>query len=358
MARWLDDPEAAADALIGSVIAEDAGPDAGSRVLACYQYGYTPDALRRTGCDVVVWNRHMRQGRAAAATPAAGPYDAVILRLPKPRHEQEMALHQALAVTRVGGRVFAYGGNDEGVRSFQKVFASLVEGAETIAARGHGRVMGGRRDGRPVRGDLAGWIEQGTLTIDGVATAWISYPGLFAAGALDSGTALIVDALSAIVPQGRVLDYGCGQGAIARTLQMRAPSIALTLVDNDSVALVAAAANVPGAELVIGDRLGAVPHGAPFDLIVSNPPLHEGIREDHSTLEAFVRDARSLLVPQGALWMVVQRRVPCGEMLEAVFEGVAVAAEDSRYRVWRAERLKPANALRATDRAGSRRRTT
>ena len=47
-----------------------------------------------------------------------------------------------------------------------------------------------------------------------------------------------------------------------------------------------------------------------YDAILSNPPLHEGIAEDHAMLDRLVADAPSHLIPGGLLQIVVQRRVP------------------------------------------------
>ncbi|HRK19799.1 MAG TPA: methyltransferase, partial [Hyphomicrobiaceae bacterium] len=281
-------------------------------------------------------------------------FDAVVLRLPKPRREQEMALHQVLAVTRAGGDVYVYGGNDEGIRSFQKTFSSLVAAPETVAARGHGRVLMGRRDERPVRGRLEDWIERSSIVLLGRDEPWVSYPGLFAAGALDPGTALLLEAMASMKPRGRVLDYGCGPGAIARALSARAPEIDVTLVDNDSMALVAAAQNVPGGRTVLADTPALLPSGVTFDMIVSNPPLHTGVKEDHGALAALVSDARSRLTGDGMLWMVVQRRVPCQALLDEAFGEVAIASDDGSYRVWRAALPKPRGTVKAAGRTARR----
>lgn len=354
MTRWHEDPEGAADQLLAEIIEDGLGLPEGSSVLAAYQYGDGGEALRRAGAHVEVWNRHMRSGRSGSPEPPSGPFDAVVLRLPKPRREQEMALHQVLAVTRPGGTIYVYGGNDEGIRSFQKTFASLVVAPETVAARGHGRVLAGRRDERPVRGRLEDWIERSVLTILGRDEPWVSYPGLFAAGALDPGTSLLLQAMASVMPRGRVLDYGCGPGAIARALSARAPSIDVTLVDNDSVALVAASQNVPGGRTMLADTPARLPAGARFDMIVSNPPLHSGVKEDHGALEALVKDARSRLGGDGELWMVVQRRVACQALLDEAFGKVVIASDDGSYRVWRAALPKAQGTVKAAGRKGRR----
>ena len=101
----------------------------------------------------------------AAAWPPAGPFDLALVRLPKARDEQQMAAHAASSVLAPGGRLIVYGGNDEGIRSAAGMLDDCADGVETLAARGHGRVLSARRppnlDGlrgrwRLAHGDAAG----------------------------------------------------------------------------------------------------------------------------------------------------------------------------------------------------------
>jgi 16S rRNA (guanine1207-N2)-methyltransferase len=175
-----------------------------------------------------------------------------------------------------------------------------------------------------------------SLTIGGASREWVTYPGIFAADRIDEGTALLLSALPALPPDARVLDYGCGSGVIGAAMHAASPDAVLDLLDNDSVALVAAGENVPGARLILGTRLGDTGQSA-YHAILSNPPLHRGIAEDHAQLEQLVADAPRHLRAGGLLQVVVQRRVPLDGLLKARFDQVRIVAENGRYRVWRGE---------------------
>jgi 16S rRNA (guanine1207-N2)-methyltransferase len=334
MTRWADDPERAADDLIRRSL--DA-IDFGGRILLANQGGALPSLLAARGLAFGLWNRRLVGGGKAEPWPPAGPFDVALLRLPKAKDEQEMAVQACLSVLASDGRVIVYGGNEEGIRSAAGMLERLCGGIETLATRGHGRVLAAHRPADPsqLRAPLPAWRTTTTLEIADNRRDWVSYPGIFAANRIDEGTALLIGALPPLRPGARVLDYACGSGVIGAGAAAFAPGIVLELLDNDSVALEAARENVPGAHLHLGAAL-AIVGSTRYDAILSNPPLHKGLVEDHAQLEQLIAGAPAHLQPGGILQIVVQRRVPLDRLLSHHFATVTTPAENGRYRVWRA----------------------
>jgi release factor glutamine methyltransferase len=100
--------------------------------------------------------------------------------------------------------------------------------------------------------------------------------------------------LSALSPGQTALDFGTGTGCIAIALAAKCPEARITAIDASADALALAGENarvnnVAGRmEFFHGNGFAAVPGGARFDLIVSNPPYIS--TAEIQTLEPEVRD--------------------------------------------------------------------
>jgi 16S rRNA (guanine1207-N2)-methyltransferase len=131
--------------------------------------------------------------------------------------------------------------------------------------------------------------------------------GVFAAGAIDSGTLELLRAAPSPPLEGDLLDLGCGYGPIACTLAHRAPGCTVWAVDVNQRALELTARNASALGLA-GVRPvppGAVPASVRFAGIWSNPPVRIGKPALHRLLGEWLPrlDAAS------TAWLVVQRHL-------------------------------------------------
>lgn len=134
--------------------------------------------------------------------------------------------------------------------------------------------------------------------------------GVFSHGALDTGTALLLNrAPRADTPMaGRdLLDLGCGSGAIAMTLARRHPDATVWAVDvneraRDLCANNARRLGLPQVRVVDPD---AMPPAVTFAEIWSNPPIRIGKDPLHELLKRWL----SRLAEDGRAVLVVQRHL-------------------------------------------------
>ena len=336
MGRGYERERVVAEVLLGAI-----DTPADSHVLVADDaHQFVFEGLRpRTGVVSQYW-RVASESHGAESWPSGGPYDAATLRLSKDKGAFEMALHALASVLQPGAPLWVYGANDEGIKSAGKRLSPLFDHLETIDTRRHCRVIRAFRKEVPdeFRPTLADWAQEVVLDHRGGPIPHRVYPGIFAKGKLDPATRLLLESIPDPHPNSRVLDYACGAGVIGGELHRRQPSIDLMLVDADAVAVVATQENVPDAST----RIEANPLGlsdvAPFDLIVSNPPIHDGKERDYVTVQRLIESAARYLNPGAPLWLVTQKQVPIADHLNTHLAGALCVQSDGRFHVWRAVR--------------------
>ena len=181
---------------------------------------------------------------------------------------------------------------------------------------------------------------------------FVTDSGVFSKTRLDDGSRILLDALSGMDVSGRVLDLGCGWGAIGIILMkaiMRAPmpitdSTTIPITDTSSVAFAdvnprAAALTrrnlqINGlgrsAEVYVSDGVADVP--GMFDWIITNPPIRAG----KSVVCGMIRAAADRLNQGGRLALVVRRQQGAESMLrflQEIFPRVDVPAKHKGYWV-------------------------
>ena len=131
--------------------------------------------------------------------------------------------------------------------------------------------------------------------------------GVFSRGHLDHATAVLFREVDP--PEGgRVLDLGCGWGAIGLAIAAVSPATEVTGVDVNERALLLAEENA--ATIGVADRFtarlpDAVPAGTTYDEIWSNPPIRIGKAALHELLLTWL----PRLEPHGRAVMVVGKNL-------------------------------------------------
>ena len=311
--------------------------EAGARPLVVDESsGQLAAALHARAAEPQVWRRFTGHGETGTPWPPVADATSAFVRLGKDKRALTMALHAAASMILPGAAVVLFGANAEGVKSAGKTLKEVAEDVVTVDTRRHSRVFAGRRRVTipGLRSTLDAWREVNEITLNGRARPWVSYPGVFAGGVLDAGTALLLEHLPALRVGDTVLDMGCGSGIIGAAVRERVKDSAVDLVDSDAVAIEAARENVPGVTIICGDGLGAAPRTR-YDAILSNPPIHEGVEESLAFLQRLIADAPARLQPDGVLQVVIQSRIRALPWFEAAFKEATIVAQDRRFQIIR-----------------------
>jgi 16S rRNA (guanine1207-N2)-methyltransferase len=162
-----------------------------------------------------------------------------------------------------------------------------------------------------------------------------SYPGVFAHGRLDTGTALLLDALDDIHIEGEVLDFACGAGLIGSRIAANHKHAHVSLLDNSALALKACqetlADNHLDGSLIASDGLSEL--GGKFDLVVSNPPIHTGVKTDSHLSIGLLESVHEHINPGGSLIMVANIHLPSENWLSRSFRHRRQLTATDHYKV-------------------------
>ncbi len=145
------------------------------------------------------------------------------------------------------------------------------------------------------------------LTAWGLDLTLASGSGVFAQGRVDLGTSVLFRETDPPAG-GRILDLGCGYGAIGLAIAAAAPDTVVTGVEVNERAVLLA--NENAAALGLADRFtaclpDAVPADAQFDEIWSNPPIRVGKQALHDLLLRWL----ARLGPEGRAVLVVGKNL-------------------------------------------------
>ena len=170
-------------------------------------------------------------------------------------------------------------------------------------------------------------------TVRGFELRLATQPGVFAHRGIDAGTRLLIEAMR-VSPTARVLDLGCGYGAIGIVAAKLATKGHVVLVDSDIRATRLAQRNlalngIANAEVVLGDGVHDLPKSARFDVVACNPPTHGG----REVLDELVAGAYRVLRPRGQLYIVINRLLSLRREVESVFGSAETVARSKGYVV-------------------------
>ena len=277
--------------------------------------------------------------------PRPPGHDACALYLPRERAAVEMSLTMLAGAVRPGAELWLVGRLRAGARAFR----SLIEKTFGATARAHtGRhsvlyhVLSPSTE--PALASADRWTQTYAFDFLGHSVSVVSLPGVFSHGRLDPGTNMLMGGLTRPPrPTARILDFGCGAGTIGAALKLGWPRCHIDMIDRSALALEASSRTLAANGLTTdnlwpSDTFSHIRER--YDLIVSNPPFHDGIRTDHSVAEKLVREAPDHLRPGGKLRIVANRFLRYAPLLKASLGTTQVLTEDGAYRVIEATRKR------------------
>jgi 16S rRNA (guanine1207-N2)-methyltransferase len=163
---------------------------------------------------------------------------------------------------------------------------------------------------------------------------FLTSSSVFSKKKIDSGSNLLIESM--VLPkEGKILDIGCGYGAVGIAAAKFNPKLQVTMSDINARAVNLAKKNVAlnkvAAQVLYGYLYEPV-EGTKFDCILSNPPVSAGM----DTVKAIITEAPNVLAPNGSLQMVVLSKIGAKllpDLFKETFGHFEVLSRESGYRV-------------------------
>jgi len=371
------------------VVASILAPQGHVTLVDCHVAAVT--CAERTLAANGIANAEVQLADGVTGLPSAS-FDLVLSHLPRGRAVQEELIRGAAWVLRPGGRFYFVASKRAGIKGAIATARELFGQCGVVRQKkGHHVAFtvktavktAARPDELQPSPPTGGYVTR-TITLDGLETTLVSKPGIFAWDRLDDGTAALVSAME-IGASDRVLDLGCGTGLAGLAAARRATSAVhipsprrggagggvgqVVLVDADVRAVESArrtleANGIANAEVLLSDCGSAVlstglrraqasarsdfgelsqaveqssrsrqRSDRRFDVVITNPPFHQGVGVNYEVACQFVRDAARALRRGGRFFLVANRFLRYEDHIRETFGNIATTYADNRYHV-------------------------
>ncbi|MFZ7188334.1 16S rRNA (guanine(1207)-N(2))-methyltransferase RsmC [Avibacterium avium] len=297
-----------------------------------------PQQLRNKAQSVHCWTWYFDYAENKSAVDFSVDFvpkaDLIVYYWTKNKQENQLQLMQLLSQCTPEQEVLIIGENRSGVRSAEKMLSPFGEIGKIDSARRCGLYHFCLKN--PPHFDLAKYWKSYQHTQLGELTIF-SLPGVFSAAELDVGTALLLSTLDRPI-KGRVLDMGCGAGVIGIYIKQHNPSVNLVMTDIHALAIASAERTLAENQLeadVLASNVFSQIEGK-FDLIISNPPFHDGVDTAFRAVSELIQQAKWHLNEGGELRIVANAFLPYADLLDQHFGSHQVLAKTNKFKVYSA----------------------
>jgi len=301
-------------------------------------FGFDADVARALS-PTTVFHQNRRAYHAASGDDvrfgawftAEQPFETALVGMPKETERLRMTLSMVGAASVPGGRVVLIGRNDSGIKSAGRHLTEIIGDNEVLDFRFHARALSATVSVPASRSSLDDWETVFRAEIAGRSVEVHDFPGVFSHGRVDEGTRRLLDVLD-VDTSARVLDVGCGSGVIGAWLRAGGSVVGSCDVDALAVEATARTAGSAFASDVYSDVTET------YDVIVTNPPFHAGVRTTSAVAIRMIEEAPAHLVAGGEMWLVANRFLDYLTPLRDAFARAEIVSEDNKFRVFRARR--------------------
>ena len=272
-----------------------------------------------------------------ASDTASGPFDLVLIRVPKTLallEEQLIRLHGQLAP---GAQVIAGAMLKHLPRSAGELLEKYIGPLQASLAVKKARLL----FVTPVENPAVTSPYPTRYQLEQPALVLLNHANLFCREGLDVGTRAMLPHLPSRLGPQRVADLGCGNGVLGIVFALANPAAELTLLDESYMAVQSAAENWRAA---LGERPVSIraddglagQAAESLNMVLCNPPFHQQQVVGDLLAWRMFTQAKTALVRGGELWIVGNRHLGYHAKLKRLFRGVEQVAATPKFVILKA----------------------
>jgi 16S rRNA (guanine1207-N2)-methyltransferase len=164
-------------------------------------------------------------------------------------------------------------------------------------------------------------------------------PGVFGWNKIDKGSEFLIETLPIFIESlsatpKSIIDLGCGYGYLS-LMASKMLAARYVATDNNVAAVSSCKENfkkfdVEG-EVILDDCASGIKQK--FDVVLCNPPFHQGFDVDNDLTDKFLSAARRLLKPEGKALFVVNGFIPLERKAAAYFSDITMLASNCSFKL-------------------------
>jgi 16S rRNA (guanine1207-N2)-methyltransferase len=272
--------------------------------------------------------------------------DAIYFRVCKEKAIVHRIINQARKTLAVDGELYLSGFKNEGIKTYVDKAAVLMNTQAKKNKGGKTALLAVIENTAESNGDLEGDLDDKDYTsfvdldLNG-STKIISKPGVFGWNKIDRGSEFLIEHLPDVLTSFSnqpidVIDIGCGYGyltVMANTII--APGSRFLATDNNIAAVECCKRNFSrfdiSGDAVVDDCAESV--NEKFDLVLCNPPFHQGFDIESDLTSKFLMTARRLLKKGGCAFFVVNSFIAIEKKAATIFDDVSMLENNGSFKL-------------------------
>jgi len=281
-----------------------------------------------------------------------GQFDLLLYRVSKEKAVVHHVINQAANLLKASGQLLLAGGKNEGIKTYTDKAAKYLGCDKSIEKLTKDIWLAALENQHQDQAPLDDKNYQTFADIgEENGLTFVSKPGVFGWNKIDQGSAFLLEQMPEFLKRlnlskdqttDSVIDLGCGYGYLLSNMKQFGFKH-LVGTDNNAAAIRAAKATLEKNNLD-GDIIAAnCAEGIDqkFDVVVCNPPFHQGFSVEGELTDRFLASTRRLLTSGGAAIFVVNTFIPLEAKAQNYFKKVDLLANNKSFKVIRLTGKRP-----------------